>query len=157
VVDLDGDGDLDVLYSNGDVMDRPSLLKPYHGVQWLENRGGYPFAHHPLTALYGAQGAVAADLDGDGDLDVVAVSYLPPEEFPRRPDVAAGAVIWLEQTAPGRFRRHTLEAHTCDHFTAAVGDLFGDGRAHLVTGNFALTRGHGVTDAVVLWKNLGRR
>src|SRR5579859_2502139 len=38
LVDLDQDGDLDVLYSNGDVLDS-NLLRPYHGIQWLENRG----------------------------------------------------------------------------------------------------------------------
>ncbi len=42
LVDLDGDGDLDVLYTNGDVLDSPYLLKPYHGVQWLENPGATP-------------------------------------------------------------------------------------------------------------------
>ena len=33
LVDLDGDGALDVLYTNGDVLDPPPLLKPYHGVR----------------------------------------------------------------------------------------------------------------------------
>ena len=28
--------------TNGDSMDS-QLLRPYHGVQWLENRGSYPF------------------------------------------------------------------------------------------------------------------
>ena len=37
LVDMNGDGRLDVLYTNGDILDEPYLWKPYHGVQWLEN------------------------------------------------------------------------------------------------------------------------
>src|SRR5207248_11773234 len=40
LVDLDGDGDLDVLFTNGDSLDE-NTLKPYHGVQWLENKGSF--------------------------------------------------------------------------------------------------------------------
>ena len=43
LVDLDGDGDLDVLFTNGDGFDQ-SEAKPYHGVQWLENLGDMRFA-----------------------------------------------------------------------------------------------------------------
>ena len=59
LVDLDGDADLDVLMTNGDSLDS-RMLRPYHGVQWLENRGSYPFRCHRLTSLYGAHRAVAA-------------------------------------------------------------------------------------------------
>ncbi|HSF14993.1 MAG TPA: VCBS repeat-containing protein [Vicinamibacteria bacterium] len=41
LADLDQDGDQDVLYTNGDAFDyTPSLPRPWHGVQWLENQGG---------------------------------------------------------------------------------------------------------------------
>ena len=34
------DGDPDILYSNGDAFDyAPANSRPWHGVQWLENRG----------------------------------------------------------------------------------------------------------------------
>ena len=42
LVDFDRDGDLDVLVTNGDSFD-DFLLKPYHGIQWLENEGRYPY------------------------------------------------------------------------------------------------------------------
>src|SRR5207237_8018061 len=60
LVDLDGDGDLDVLYTNGDSLDAPYLLKPYHGVQWLENTGSFPFTHHRLADVYAARRPLAA-------------------------------------------------------------------------------------------------
>ncbi|MGH9552939.1 MAG: FG-GAP repeat domain-containing protein, partial [Terriglobales bacterium] len=37
LIDINSDGHLDVLYSNGDTLDLPALLKPFHEVQWLEN------------------------------------------------------------------------------------------------------------------------
>jgi hypothetical protein len=155
LVDLNGDGRPDVLYTNGDSLDPPYLLRPYHGVQWLENRGRFPFENHPLTPMYGAMRAVAADFTGKGRKDVVAVSFLAAERFPRREELRLDSVVLLEQTAPGRFVRHPLEAGACDHFTCAAGDLFGDGAAHLVTGNFRFVETGKPGPAVTLWQNLG--
>ena len=77
LVDLNGDGKLDVLYSNGDTLDPPYLLRPDHGVTWLENRGTYPFTPHRLADCPGAGSPVAADFTGNGRLDVAFVSFLP--------------------------------------------------------------------------------
>jgi hypothetical protein len=152
LVDLNGDGKLDVLYTNGDTMDPPYLLKPYHGIQWLENQGRFPFVHHPITPMYGVHRAVAADFRGTGRPDIVAVSYLPPDRFPARTQLGLDAVIYLEQTAPGRFARHSLETVTCDHVTCVAGDVFGTGRTGLVTGNFV----YGPAEyAITVWRNQG--
>jgi hypothetical protein len=153
LVDLNGDGRLDVLYTNGDSMDT-NYLKAFHGVQWLENRGTFPFVHHPLTTMPGAERAVAADLDGDGLLDVIAVSWLPRDKFPDRARLGLDSVILLRQTAPGRFERYWLEKGSCDHPTCAVGDLMGDGRMHLVTGNHYFTNPPPGADAVTIWQNV---
>jgi hypothetical protein len=139
LVDMNGDGKLDVLYTNGDGMDS-TLLKPYHGVQWLENRGEFPFVHHPIAPMYGVYRAVAADLDGHGLPDVVAVSCIPEAMYGTAPrQLGLDSVVLLRQTAPGRFQRYALEQGTCDHLTCAVGDLEGNGRNDLVIGNFYVT------------------
>jgi hypothetical protein len=150
LADLNGDGKLDVLYTNGDTRDEPPILKPYHGIQWLENEGRFPFAHHPITPMYGAHRAVAADFRGCGKLDIVAVSFLPEGAYPQRKEKELDAVIYLEQTAPGQFLRHSLEKGTCDHLTCAAGDIFATGKAELVMGN-AVARP--ADHAVTLWKN----
>jgi hypothetical protein len=157
LVDLNDDGKLDVLYTNGDILDPPYLLKPYHGVSWLENRGRFPFEHHPLTAMYGAMRAVAADFTGKGKKDIVAVSFLPAEGFPERKDLQLDAVVLLEQTAPGRYVRHALETIACDHFTCVAGDIYNDGKMHLVTGSFSLTEGQKMKQAITIWENCGPR
>jgi hypothetical protein len=150
LVDLNGDGRLDVLYTNGDTTDPPHLLKPYHSIQWLENQGHFPFVHHPITPMYGVHRAVAADFRGVGKADIVAVSFLPADFFPQRKERELDAVIYLEQTTPGHFVRHSLEKTRCDHLTCVAGDVFGEGKVDLVTGNFGFGPGD---PAITVWKN----
>ena len=156
LVDLDGDGHVDVLYTNGDVLDSPHLLKPYHGVQWLRNRGNgmLDFEHRMIAPMYGVHRAVAADLTGNGRLDIVAVSYLPAEHFPQREQENADAIVLFEQTAPGKFARHSLASKTCDHVTCALGDVFGTGRIDIVTANFTMNAS---AESLLVLKNSGNK
>jgi hypothetical protein len=151
LVDLNGDGKLDVLLTNGDSLDAPYLLKPYHGLTWLENCGGYPFTPHRLADCYGAGSPAAADFDGNGLLDIAIVTFLPAEFFPQRAPLKLDAVVLLEQVAPGKFVRHALESQTCDHLTCAAGDLEGRGRPDLVIGDYV--RGGGPGNALTIWRN----
>ncbi len=66
-VDLDGDGDLDVLAAIGG--------DPTSRVTWYENTGGTFSAGVDITtAVDGPRSVYAADLDGDGDPDVLSAS-----------------------------------------------------------------------------------
>jgi hypothetical protein len=155
LVDMDADGRLDVLYTNGDTLDPPFERKAYHGVQWLRNPGDAtaPWARREVGPLYGVHRAVGADLDGDGRTDVVAVAFLPEALFPVAARRDADAVVLFRQTASGGFERHALERTTCQHVTCALGDLTGDGRLDLLVGNMSFApRG---LRSVTLWKNLG--
>jgi hypothetical protein len=153
LVDLTGSGRLDVLYTNGDTLDDPFLFKPYHSVQWLQNRGDLKFEHHPLTPMFGVHRAVAADVLGSGRKDIIAVSFLPNDKFPERKKRDAAAIVLLEQVAPGKFERHVIKSVDADHVTCAVGDIYGTGRQDIVVGNFS---SQASKDPVTIWKNLGR-
>jgi hypothetical protein len=153
LVDLNGDGKLDVLYTNGDSLDPPYLLKPYHSIQWLENPGKFPFRHHEIAKMYGVMRAVAADVSGHGRPDILAVSYIPPPALAGRAELRPDAVVLLEQISPGKFVRHSLETDTCDHYTCVAGAWNGDGVSHLATGSFSLAPGPSGRQGVMLWKN----
>src|SRR4029450_4975641 len=47
LVDLDGDGDRDVLLAHGDTFD-DAIVKPYHGIQWLQKPGAFPLFQDTL-------------------------------------------------------------------------------------------------------------
>ena len=153
LVDFDNDLDLDVLVTNGDMLD-DFLIKPYHGIRWLENKGGLRFEEHPLANLPGVHRALARDLDGDGDLDVVACAYVQFREEagpgPPRSRADLASLVWLEQTEKGRFSRHTLETGG-HHVTLDAADYDGDRDVDLVVGTFR-TAG---APAIELWENQG--
>ncbi len=151
VVDLDGDGKLDVLYTHGDTFD-DGIVKPYHGIQWLQNTGSYPFVEHTLAQMAGVHRAQAVDLDGDGDLDVVACALLAGGSDVDEKTLPA--LVWLEQTKPGTFVRHTIEMGFPRHATLDTGDIDGDGRPDIVTGYFSI--GKSAAAWVDVWMNQGK-
>src|SRR5439155_579616 len=83
VLDFDGDGHLDLLIANGDNGDYKSKPKAYHGLRLYRGDGHGHFTERWFYPLNGAYGFYAADFDGDGDLDIAAISYFPDyEKYP---------------------------------------------------------------------------
>jgi hypothetical protein len=131
-VDLDADGDVDFLLSNGDTLDDGVAFKPYHGVRWLENRGEEGFHAHSIGRLYGAHAAVAGDLDGDGDLDVVASGFLPQVKLPvSRDRMRLDSVVWFERDGDAWIPWEIESGHP-RHTGVTLIDLDEDGRLDIV-------------------------
>ena len=108
-----------------------------------------------LAPLSGVHRALAGDMDGDGDLDVVAAALLPGmARHTQQTGVTLPSLVWLEQVAPGRFRRHTLEKGGY-HASIDLGDVDGDADLDIVTGTFQADPGPGA-EFVEVWLNQGR-
>lgn len=75
--DLNGDAHLDIVYTAGDNADYNPILKPYHGIYFYLNDGNNQFKRSFFYPLNGAYGAEVQDFDGDGDLDIAAISFFP--------------------------------------------------------------------------------
>lgn len=126
-VDLDQDGDEDLLLVNGDGLDA-SGPKPYHGIQWFERTDkGFEYRH--IALYYGVYDIDAGDLDGDGDLDLVASS-----QFNRWDDPKRFSLVWLENDGEQNFKVHGI-AHRPTHLgTLCLIDADGDQRLDIVAG-----------------------
>jgi hypothetical protein len=108
--DIDGDGDPDVLStSSGSDM-----------VAWWENEDGSGTAwamHGVATAFEGASSAEAADIDGDGDIDVLAAASTIDNVTWFENGDGAGTV-WIAHIVSGSFD---------DAGSVAAADIDGDG------------------------------
>ncbi|MCP4174433.1 MAG: VCBS repeat-containing protein [Fuerstiella sp.] len=134
LVDIDRDGDEDMLYTNGDTFDS-HLLKPYHSIAWLENKGELDFEYHHLATMPGVHRAMAMDFDLDGDIDIAAVALLPLQTLEQHSSVKFHGAIWLEQMSNGQFEEHVISSGDPIHATMALSDIDGDGDMDIVAGN----------------------
>lgn len=150
LADLDGDGDLDIVFTNGDALDQDPTPKPWHGVRLLENLGRMRFAPRELALFPGAYAVRAGDLDGDGDLDLVVTSMLNEWSDPSRL-----SILWLENRGELRFVAHPIDTSPTFLATAAVGDLDGDGRQDVIAGGLYVLPTQMRCGRVTLWRNKG--
>lgn len=148
VADVNADGRIDIIYTNGDAFDyaRPGP-RPRHGIQWLENRGDGRFVFHRVGQLPGAYSPCAADLDGDGAIDLLAVSGFNDWSNPG----AVSMMAWLNDGRQ-RFTPVPLAQVPTHLITAAVGDLDGDGVPEIVTGGFHAYPPYKHMSRLTLWK-----
>ncbi|MBI5759493.1 MAG: VCBS repeat-containing protein [Planctomycetales bacterium] len=123
--DIDGDGDLDVLMAFGLAA---AVGADSHQVAWYENVGkpglGTEWKKHLIAGGFphGFE-AVAGDLDGDGDQDVVTTGWSP-----------SGQLAWFENTGNPQvgWKQHTIKQNWSNAVTVILADLDKDGRLDIV-------------------------
>lgn len=118
--DMDGDGDADLLVAAmGAVFPNNDRIGT---IFILENDGRQNFTVRPvLENTTRANDIRAADLDGDGDLDLALAQF----------GYDQGEVAWLERTGPWEFRRHVL-SELSGAINVVIADFNGDARPDVV-------------------------
>lgn len=115
--DFDGDGDMDVL--SGSALSDINVAAADPNIAWYENDGNESFTTHGIST--GADGVqtvtsvYAADLDRDGDIDVVSAS---------KDD---DTIAWYENNGSGSFTFHVISDTAISARDVYVVDVNGDG------------------------------
>lgn len=150
--DLDQDGDMDVLYTNGDAFDyMPPQGRPWHGVQWLENKGNLKFEFHRICSFTGATNVRAADIDNDKDVDLFAVSAFNIWDSPD-----SYSFIWLENDGKQNFIKHEIIKNPTHLLTCEPGDFNNDGLIDVITGGMHTYPPFDRLGRITLWTNNGK-
>jgi hypothetical protein len=125
--DIDADGDLDILTANNGVPD-PFNQAAQHTVSVLRNDGSGRFSIGPSVTIGANVMCVAlGDMDGDGDLDIVALNYY------------SYLTVRLNN-GNGVFAAGTQLSTYGSFSSMDLGDFDGDGDLDVVMGGYTTTR-----------------
>ena len=144
-VDMDGDGDVDVVMALGMSPPHDPCDLQYQQIVWYENDGDPgqgPWKKHVICDNFSnAFEAIAADLDNDGQMEVVATSW----------DEPGRVALFKHRGDPrGTWDMQLLKEGWTRAAQVIIADLDGDGRLDIVA---AAERG---SNEVRWWRNEGK-
>jgi RHS repeat-associated protein len=151
--DLEGDGDLDLALGE----EVETLGASWGALAVHVNDGGGAFSLHSRYDYTGQHAFLvqlrAADLDGDGDADLAAITRVGGIEG------VAGQLLWLENQVGGSLTPHELGDQVTAQKSLLVDDVDGDGRVDLVAAGRRVDVNSSFTAAdlgsAIVWRNLG--
>jgi hypothetical protein len=134
LADFNKDGYPDIVYTCGDNADYSLALKPYHGVYIFLNDGSNHFKQQYFYPMHGCFKAMARDFDGDGDLDLAAISFFA--DYLHHPEES---FLYFENSGNLDFQPYSIPGTSSGRWlTMDAGDIDGDGKTDIVLGNFSI-------------------
>jgi len=131
LADFNGDGQPDILLSNGDNWDYSKVSKNYHGIRIFINKGEGRFDLAWFYPQYGVSKSVAHDFDHDGRLEIASVAFYDDLENP------ADSFLYFKSTGDLDFRPYRVaDAALGKWITLEVADLDHDGDADIYLGSY---------------------
>ena len=131
--DINKDGFADIVYTCGDNADYSVELKPYHGVYVFINDGKDNFKQQCFFHINGCFKAMARDFDGDGNLDIAAISFFA--DYRNRPEEG---FVYLQNKGNYWFTPYSVAAAKEGRWISMdVKDIDGDGKPDIILGNFS--------------------
>jgi hypothetical protein len=120
--DIDGDGDMDVLSASNWY---PSSSE----IAWYENDGSQSFSKQAIAAsTEDAQSIYAADVDGDGDMDVLVASFNDD------------TIAWYENDGAQSFTERNIPTTSTDPLSIYMADIDGDGDMDVLSAFFGSSK-----------------
>ncbi len=147
--DLNQDGLPDLVFTNGDGFG-PTLKpgpRPWHGIQWLENKGDGSFIYSRIGDLAGAYSPVVNDIDQDGDQDILSVSGFNDWQKPN-----AESLVWFRNDRDRGFTKVTLAYEPVQLLSIDFADFDGDGTGEIVSGGFPNIPPYDRISRFTIWK-----
>jgi hypothetical protein len=150
--DVDKDNDEDILYTNGDAFDYiPPRGRPWHGIQWLENKGDFKFEFHRICDFLGVTNVRPVDIGNDNDMDLLAVSTFNIWDNPE-----SQSFIWLENTGKMQFIKHNITNKPTHLLALDIGDFNNDGLPDMITCGMHTFPPYDRMGRITLWLNNGK-
>ena len=92
-----------------------AVLVSYYAINWYQNDGSESFTSHEVASVSGGSDAVAEDLDGDGDVDLLSADW------------TANKVKWHENDGSEAFAEHEITTLADAASDVQAADVDGDG------------------------------
>jgi hypothetical protein len=147
--DFNRDGFMDIITTHGDNADFSIILKPYHGIRIFYNDGKNHFQQKYFLPVYGAQKAIPADFDNDGDVDLASIAFYA--DYEKRPEES---FIYWENNGNNTYNRYTFNGFADGRWlTMNAGDMDGDGDKDIILGSALIPVGSVPVSYIERWQS----